>query len=162
MTHPDSMTNRWQYVQRNNVQLPDEYDQIYHDLEPFWGVDPLDLQAVQTEMEQKQWSYTVGKVENGPLDIIHDVLPKERRAELMKRARDVVDLLKDVQHFIPPFRAVFSPWDNPSLLSDYQTRTEAMEAASIRSCASPLHSICSMFLIADLSYSHRNPRSPRA
>ncbi|PBK80587.1 hypothetical protein ARMGADRAFT_859444, partial [Armillaria gallica] len=26
----------WEYVEKNNVQLPDEYDQIYRDLEPYW------------------------------------------------------------------------------------------------------------------------------
>lgn len=135
------LAHRWQYVQRNNVQLPDEYDQIYHDLEPFWGVDPLDLQAVQSEMEKKEWSYTVGKVTDGPIDIVYETLPKERRTELHQRASEVVDLLKDVQIFIPPFRAVFSPWDNPDLLSDYQTRATAIDAASARTCTyqSSLH-----------------------
>ncbi len=28
---------RWSYVTEHNVQLPDEYDQIHNDLEPFWG-----------------------------------------------------------------------------------------------------------------------------
>ncbi|KIM52545.1 hypothetical protein SCLCIDRAFT_60830, partial [Scleroderma citrinum Foug A] len=33
----------WDYIVEHNVQLPDEYDEIYYDLEPFWGVDPEDM-----------------------------------------------------------------------------------------------------------------------
>jgi hypothetical protein len=116
------------------VQLPDEYDQIYHDLEPFWGVDPLDLQVLQSEQEEAKWSFTIGKEKSGPIGFLHEVLPKDRREELFSRARGVIDLLKDVEHLIPPFRAVFSPWDNPNLLSNHETKAAALEAAAVRTC----------------------------
>ena len=33
---------RWEFVQEYDVQLPDEYDQIYEDLERFWGLEPTE------------------------------------------------------------------------------------------------------------------------
>ena len=61
------MLFRWQYVIEHNVQLPDEYDQIHHDLEPFWGVAPADLLKTQEELEKKKDSYTLGKNEKGEI-----------------------------------------------------------------------------------------------
>jgi hypothetical protein len=40
---------RWAYVQEDQVQLSDEYDQIYDDLEPYWGMNPTDLQLIQRD-----------------------------------------------------------------------------------------------------------------
>lgn len=114
------------------MQLPDEYDQIYHDLEPFWGLDPVDLQTAQAELEQKRWSFTIGKEMGKPIDFIHKIFPESRWEELDTRAKEMVDLLKDVEHLLPPFRAVFSPWDNPSLFSDYQVKAAALEASAVR------------------------------
>ncbi len=33
------------------MQLPDEYDQISEDLEPFWGLDPKELQRIEAVYE---------------------------------------------------------------------------------------------------------------
>ena len=37
----------------HKVQLPDEYDRIYHDIEPFWGVSPEELGKGQVEREKQ-------------------------------------------------------------------------------------------------------------
>lgn len=39
---------RWFWCERKNIRLPDEYDRIYHDLEPFRGMDLVDLRAAGT------------------------------------------------------------------------------------------------------------------
>lgn len=51
---------RWAYVKKHNVQLPDEYDQINRDIEPFWAVDPLVLVKIQKHWESRPDSFTVG------------------------------------------------------------------------------------------------------
>lgn len=40
----------------NRVLLPDEYDQIYKDLEPFWGIHPDELPARQLAAEAREVS----------------------------------------------------------------------------------------------------------
>ncbi|KII83965.1 glycosyltransferase family 90 protein [Plicaturopsis crispa FD-325 SS-3] len=124
----------WIYVEENNVQLPDEYDQIYRDLEPFWGMDPRDLQRLVAEREAHVDSYTIGKAAGSPIGFVNMTLPEdpEKRKALLSGAWGLLELLEDVQDFIPPFRAVFSPHDNPDLAIDYELKTMALEAAAAR------------------------------
>lgn len=42
---------RWEYVQQHRVLLPDEYDRIYHDIEPFWAIEPTELAKSQSQLE---------------------------------------------------------------------------------------------------------------
>ncbi|KAF9240419.1 glycosyl transferase family 90-domain-containing protein [Melanogaster broomeanus] len=55
----------WDYVVKHDVRLPDEYDEIYHDLEPFWGIDPYDLAITQEELEHRTQIVTVQKTPSG-------------------------------------------------------------------------------------------------
>ncbi|KAG6861171.1 hypothetical protein C0995_002978 [Termitomyces sp. Mi166 len=120
----------WAYVQEHNVQLPDEYDQIYEDLEPFWGMDPRDLQRLQGEWEGHSDSYTIGKTVDGPIMLVNVSLSSKSGHDLTGGSREVMELLKDVEHEIPPFRAVFSPHDNPNLPTDRELREMALKHAA--------------------------------
>ncbi|KAF8184821.1 glycosyl transferase family 90-domain-containing protein [Pholiota molesta] len=44
----------------------------------------------------------------------------------------MIELLEDVDHLLPPFRAVFSPHDNPNLPTDYELKRQALRAARAR------------------------------
>lgn len=133
--------NRWTYVEENNVQLPDEYDQIYRDLEPFWGMDPKDLQNIETEWEGEADTYTIGKVADGPIKLVNYTLPgqEEARFDLAGGAFQIMELLEDVEEFIPPFRAIFSPHDNPNLHTDFELKTEALKHAAAGTCTCCVH-----------------------
>lgn len=76
-----SILHRWAYVQKHNVPLPDEYGRIYEDLEAFWGVSPVDLNAILDEWraflfsflsrlafltEQQRIRRTLSRSANGP------------------------------------------------------------------------------------------------
>lgn len=129
---------RWQYVRENQVQLPDEYDQIYDDLEPYWGINPTDLQKIQRDWEAHADSYTVGK--DAPADsivMVNYTLPGNAgvKHELAEGAFQIMELLEDVEDHIPPFRAVFSPHDNPNLPTDFELREMALDAAASGRCA---------------------------
>ncbi|EGN94295.1 glycosyltransferase family 90 protein [Serpula lacrymans var. lacrymans S7.3] len=123
----------WRYVVENNVQLPDEYDQIYHDLEPFWGLDPLDLSAILTQLEVDEGVITIGKHHpTDPITVFNTTLPENRQKLLTEMVSNVLEVVEGVQYDIPPFRAVFSPYDNPSMLSEYTVKAMALEAAAAR------------------------------
>ena len=131
-------TNRWSYCMRHNVQLPDEYDRIYDDLEPFWGMHPLDLNKLRTEIESERDSYTLGKTKNSEVTMVASALPEpgpdSPTKNYIAQAKEFADLLNQVSEFIPPFRAVFSPHDNPSRTTDWEVRTQALEAAAAGTC----------------------------
>ncbi|GLB41254.1 putative glycosyltransferase family 90 protein [Lyophyllum shimeji] len=122
----------WAYVEEHKVQLPDEYDQIYRDLEPYWGMNPKDLQEIQSEWEGHADSWTIGKTADSPISLVNSTLPRKERGQhdLATGAYQVMDLLKDVEEFIPPFRAVFSPHDNPNLHTDFELKSEALKHAA--------------------------------
>jgi hypothetical protein len=125
------LTCRWDYVVKHDVQLPDEYDEIHHDLEPFWGIDPLLLQKTREELETQDHVVVVEKTAENPyIEIVHRKLPPANEEKLTERIWNILLLLEGVEDFLPPFRAVFSPHDNPSMLSDYGVRSMAIAAAA--------------------------------
>lgn len=131
--HKRQHLSRWEYVQEHNVQLPDEYDQIWHDIEPFWGFDPVEMRRLQLEQEAKPDSITIGKGENAPITILNETL---RSSHLRRVLKDILPLLKPIEEHIPPFRAVISPHDNPSRLFDYDLKQAALRAAKSNKCES--------------------------
>lgn len=130
---------RWFWCERNNVQLPDEYDRIYHDLEPFWGMDPVDLRRLQAQRESHRDSYTIGKAGSDTIGLVATSLapegPDSPRKHHLGQAEEIMGILKEVSDYIPPFRAVFSPHDNPYLFTDWELKTQMLEAAAAGTCA---------------------------
>jgi len=125
------IVHRWAYVAKNNVQLPDEYDQINSDLAPFWGMEPARLQAIQRDWEGHVHSYTLGKSSpKGPFHIANETLPddKHERRRLLDGAYRMVGLMKEVEEDLPLFRAVFSPHDNPNVFVTEEMRSRAVDA----------------------------------
>ncbi|KAJ7851463.1 hypothetical protein B0H13DRAFT_2284546, partial [Mycena leptocephala] len=118
---PRGFDKWWAYASTHNIPLPDEYDQIDRDLAPFYGVAPADLQATQRAWEAHADSYTIGKdTEEGRLGMLNFTLPENEavRFELATGGFQIIELLKEVEADLPPFRAVFSPHDNPNLVID--------------------------------------------
>ncbi len=114
--------------------LPDEYDQIWRDLEPFWAMEPSDLERFVEEAQAEVETYTIGRDNmTSPVALVNYTFAdpehwKEKNA--LRGADDIVELLKDVQQHLPPFRAVISPMDNPMLLADARTRGQLLAAAA--------------------------------
>ncbi|KAF7377561.1 Beta-1,2-xylosyltransferase 1 [Mycena sanguinolenta] len=127
---PKGFDDWWRYVQKHNVQLPDEYDQIHADLEPFWGIEPKDLLAIRSELEAKVDSYTIGKTADSQVGVVNTSFTPGKHDQLIVRSVNVIDLLSDVEEYLPPFRAVFSPHDGPNRLSDYFVEDAARQAAA--------------------------------
>ena len=128
---------RWNYVQKYNVQLPDEYDRIFHDLEPYWGIDPYDLQALQLEREGTSNTYTIGKIDEDDIVSLLDISFGEASKTglqhyLTRGAKPQMDLLHEVHRFIPPFRGVFSANDGPGPLAGWAWRSRATEVSRKR------------------------------
>lgn len=116
---------------RHHILLPDEYDEIFEDIEPFMGINPQDLARNQQELEMRDGVVTVEKTDAQPrLEIVHSTLPKDRERELQDTIRNIIAVVREVEHDLPPLRITFSPYDNPDMLSDWQIKTMALEAAA--------------------------------
>ncbi|KAJ7455290.1 glycosyl transferase family 90-domain-containing protein [Mycena galericulata] len=110
----------WAYAREHNVQLPDDYDQIFEDLEPFWGIKPRDLHAMQRELEANVDSYTMGKTADSQLGVVNTSF--ELHSHLLTGSQS--------SEHLPPFRAVFWPHDAPNRVSDYFVDNAARQAAA--------------------------------
>ncbi|KZP10784.1 glycosyltransferase family 90 protein [Athelia psychrophila] len=138
---PKGFDHWWYWCEKHDVRLPDEYDQIHRDLAPFWGMHPADLARLQSDHEAHVDSYTIGKDRaSDPIGVLKMVLsysgPGTQEDAHLEQAQDMIDSLADVQHFVPPFRATFSPHDNPNLFSDWEVKTDMLRAAAAGECAS--------------------------
>ncbi|KAF8874754.1 glycosyl transferase family 90-domain-containing protein [Infundibulicybe gibba] len=131
---PKGFDDWWDYVTKHHVQLPDEYDQIFHDLEPFWGIEPGDLHKIQAELEKKKDSYTVGKNETNDLSVLTYAFEPGRYSQLIVGSSDIVSILQEVEEYLPDFRITISPHDGPNRLSDYAVKSAVLEAASSKTC----------------------------
>ncbi|KZP13270.1 glycosyltransferase family 90 protein [Athelia psychrophila] len=132
---PKGFDHWWYWCEKHDVRLPDEYDQIHRDLAPFWGMHPADLARLQSDHEAHVDSYTIGKDRaSDPIGVLKMVLsysgPGTQEDAHLEQAQDMIDSLADVQHFVPPFRATFSPHDNPNLFSDWEVKTDMLRAAA--------------------------------
>lgn len=103
-------------------------------------MDPIDLQRLQLEagLETYGDSFTLGKVEGSEVTLIASALPENDPEFSTKfhlgKAKQIMDILNKFSEFIPSFKAVFSPHDNPNMLTDWELKTQALEAAANETC----------------------------
>ncbi|KAK0496511.1 glycosyltransferase family 90 protein [Armillaria luteobubalina] len=127
---PRGFDRWWEYVEKNNVQLPDEYDQIYRDLEPYWGVNPVDLTRIVSEWEGHKDSFTLGKEEEHRVGLVNYTIHDPSFVDHVRSGAQMFsELLEDVDEFLSPFRAVFHPHDNPEHVTDWELREKMLEYA---------------------------------
>ena len=127
---------RWKFVQQHNVQLPDEYDQIYHDFEHLWGIYPPDLIALQDEQQnatQQDW-YLIGRDEEGHVGVVRTSFSDDHQ-HLISGSFTILKLLGEVEEWLPEnFTIMVSPHDGPSRLTDYLYKQKLLDAAWRKTC----------------------------
>jgi hypothetical protein len=100
-------------------------------------MNPDDLLRLQAVQETKPDSFTIAKNEMHDSQLVTKAFSDpdtwEQRA-LLRGLDEIVDLLRPVEDALPPYRAIFSPHDNPNLLSDYHVRKATLDAAAAGKC----------------------------
>ena len=80
-------------------------------MEPFWGINPIDLNGLQAGHEPYRDSYTIGKAEDSNIALVTSSLPDGDPDSPTKfhsdKAKQIFDMLNQFSKFIPPFHAVF-------------------------------------------------------
>ena len=126
---------RWHYVDSHDVKLVDEYDSIHDSLEPFWGVNPAVLRGIQTDWESHSDTFTIGKLPgSSTVELLNHTLRDDSRIG-RRRVQDQLNLLKDVQQWLPEFRTTFTSQDVPTQFVSWEMRKRAVEAAERGECA---------------------------
>lgn len=135
----------------NNVQLPDEYDSIYNDLEPLWGVSPEDLQKIQAEWFEQEYRFSVviGKENGQPLRILNNSMVEHKLEAHLDSILERIKFLEPVDNLLPDFKAVITPMDSPTSAANWEHKEILLEAARMGVCTLSLPTMYSLthFLI---------------
>ncbi|KAG9026087.1 Glycosyltransferase Family 90 domain containing protein [Tulasnella sp. JGI-2019a] len=136
---PPGFDKWWQYVLMNRVALPDEYDQIHKDLEPFWGIHPDELRTRQTAAESRRDAFTIAVTDGKAAFTSTTSTPNEESLseEGSRRAMVQLEVLQFLAKWLPDLRASFSVLDTPSLLLDHDYHRAAVNAARSRTVLAP-------------------------
>ncbi|KZO90801.1 glycosyltransferase family 90 protein [Calocera viscosa TUFC12733] len=112
----------WAYVERHGVQLPDEYDQIARDLEPFWGVGPKEARAMQGAARGRGGTYTLVSSREGKIALGSARLEKgEEEARGLERARAQLELIRgEIVKATGEWEATFNAGDTPRELVSWE------------------------------------------
>lgn len=119
----------------HEVQLPDEYDQIFRDIEPFWGMRPAHVIKQQQiwEHDKQVGSYTIA-VEDGEVFLAGHTMKESESVVGSARAQGQLDLLREVQAWLPNLRATYTSHDVPFQFVGHDMKSEAREMAAINEC----------------------------
>ena len=125
---------RWAYAEKNNLQLPDEYDQIvstyplatpllmssqFHDLEPFYALTFYKLQQLRRLVSTRSGMYSItcpgfsSKSTNCTYSIVEKGLNHEGRVVANQRVEAQLSLLEGIEQELEPIEAVFYSHDVP-------------------------------------------------
>lgn len=107
-------------------------------LSPLWAVHPQTLQRLQRAAESQYDSFTIGKVRRGSDS------EEDSKVELLNhtfnsqsgqaRLKHILDLLDEIQQWLPEFRATFNMHDVPRVQVSWETRQAAEKAAEKGEC----------------------------
>lgn len=124
LTHPTDV-DADPPLSENDVQLPDEYDQINKDLLPFWAVKPKDLRKQIEEASFGPDTFTL-RVKRGLLRTTHTYLPTDDPG-IPERRDGQVELIKPIAKYLPDMTAVYTVHDTPHSLISWDFREDILE-----------------------------------
>jgi hypothetical protein len=142
------------------VQMPDEYDRIHEDLAPYWGLSPAAFRGLEQAHEAHEETFTLGRVGAHGVMVVNMSLPNNGMKGYLQGAYEIADTLAPVHEHLPPFRAVFSPHDNPTIGFSAEWRALALKAVREGRCECTVPSCgqgSEAYMHADLDLDHMPP-----
>ncbi|KAG8905165.1 Glycosyltransferase Family 90 domain containing protein [Tulasnella sp. 403] len=130
---PRGFDKWWLYVEQHSIRLPDEYDQIHNDLQPFWGVEPSYIRHQQALRENDPNTFTLACV-NGRVFLANaEQLPTSAAQNRLARQRidAQLEILQPIEAFLPDFRATFSTDDVPNEVVSWEVMNKATAVAKL-------------------------------
>jgi hypothetical protein len=117
--HPPPGFDKWhaRATKSQAVVVESFFDQIYEDLEPFWGLEPAEIRGALTD-----WKWTL-KVRNGK---VKDV-PQGRF-----RSRVWGDMIREIAADLPDMDVAINPLDEPRVFVLWSKINALINAASLQ------------------------------
>ncbi|KAL7419480.1 hypothetical protein Q5752_006318 [Cryptotrichosporon argae] len=138
---PKGFDRWWAWARAHDVQLPDEYDQIISDLEPFWAFTPGELRALREEASDMSGMYTLscpgakritrGATSRCTYAIQEEGLNEEGRTVARERAEAQLALVRQIEDELEEVEAVFYSHDVPWQFVGHEYKSALEDAASL-------------------------------
>ncbi|KAK8865940.1 hypothetical protein IAR55_001089 [Kwoniella newhampshirensis] len=151
---PKGFDRFWKYAEENGVELPDEYDQIHHDLEPFYAIPPAQFHELLRHTSTQSGMYTIScpgithtryaKVRPGSnkakmrrpsskctFKIVETGLNEEGKRVASERAKEQLGLLQDVEDLLEEVEVVFYSHDVPWQFVGHEYKGALEDAAAV-------------------------------
>ncbi|WVW82295.1 hypothetical protein I302_104301 [Kwoniella bestiolae CBS 10118] len=143
---PRGFERWWAYTERNGVGLRDEYDQIYHDLEPFHALPPTKIQSLLKASSEHSGMYTIScpgisssssSNNNNQLSskcvykIVETGLNEEGKRVAKERAKAQLGLLEGIEELLEPVKVVMYSHDVPWQFVGHEYKGALEDAASV-------------------------------
>jgi hypothetical protein len=136
LSNPDrAFARRSDYAEEHGV-LPDEYDTIHRDLEPYWGLSPADFRALESEQEAHADNWKMGKTGLHGVMLVNMTLAGPTTEMHLSVAHEILDTLKPIEAHLLHFSANFNPYDNPYITASDEFREQARTAVRDGTCKS--------------------------
>ncbi|KAK2743350.1 hypothetical protein FQN55_007285 [Onygenales sp. PD_40] len=110
--HPPPGFDEWfKYAQENNAVIIEEFfDQIYHDLNPFWALEPAELRRRAASIE-------------------HRVIVRDRKATVVTAGKHLwvphwLSLIESIQEFLPDVIVPLNAMDESRIIVPHETIEE--------------------------------------
>lgn len=131
---PRGFDKWWAWAQRNRVVLVDEYDQILHDIEPFFALDPRDFAHRLDVMTQREESFTMTMDPTAAQRIAYS-----GPQAALRRAHELGDIIERFVDKLPgTVQMTFTRHDQPACSVGWAHQNRMLELASEGECASQL------------------------
>ncbi|KAI9147550.1 Beta-1,2-xylosyltransferase 1 [Paramyrothecium foliicola] len=114
--HPPPGFDAWyKFAASNNaLVVEDFFDQIYHDLQPFWAMDPAHLRKESAAFEMSI------NIRNGKATTKNDWFWTDLW----------IDLIRTIQHLLPDMDLALNPMDEPRLVVPWEDVQKLMKDAA--------------------------------
>lgn len=129
--HPPPGFDRWfEFAKKNRaVIVEDFFDQIYHDLEPFWGLGPASMRKEASEFEM-----TI-TIRNGLASTTSDWFWTEIW----------LDLIKSIAAFLPDMDLPLNAMDEPRIVVPFEDMKSYMKRAAKNRALVPADTVVSRY-----------------
>ncbi|KAI1344356.1 hypothetical protein F5Y15DRAFT_110339 [Xylariaceae sp. FL0016] len=129
--HPPPGFDKWYEFAKDNdaVMVEDFFDQIYHDLNPFWGLEPR-------RIRKESWDFEMTiNVRNGNASAKSDWF----------WTQIWLDLFKTIEHLLPDMDIALNAMDEPRVVLPWEEMATYMKKAENTRVVAPINDVISEF-----------------
>ena len=127
---PPNFDKWFEYAKERNCTVIDDYDQIYKDLLPFWGIEPSVIRK-RSSILRKSSGYISVLIDKGKADAAHISEDSTYPTD------SITNMIKSFAPWLPQMQIILNPSSSPQIALPYSS-VASLEAAGYQSERLPI------------------------